>query len=86
MSGDEDDRNANVRGRQLSLEIETTAAGQPDIEHEPSRTVGAPFVEEFGNRSQGLGLHADGPDQAAERLSDPRVVIDDDDGRLFGHR
>jgi hypothetical protein len=31
-------------------------------------------------------LHADGPDQAAERLSDPRVVIDDDDGRLFGHR
>ncbi len=86
VSGDEDDRNVNVRRRELSLKIETTSARQPDIEHEAGRSVRAPFVQEFGNRSQGLGLRADGSDQAAERLADPRVVIDDDDGRLLGHR
>src|SRR6266481_3430041 len=32
VSGDEDDRNVNVRRRQLSLKIETTSAGQSDIE------------------------------------------------------
>jgi hypothetical protein len=31
-------------------------------------------------------LHANGSDQAAERLADPQVVIDDDDVRLLGHR
>src|SRR6202035_3180440 len=80
VSGDEDDRNVNVRRRQLSLKIETTSAGQSDIEHEAGGSVRAPFAQKFGNRSQGLGLQADGPDQAAERLADPRVVIDDDDG------
>jgi len=86
MSGDEDDRNVNVGRRELSLKIETTSAGQSDIEDEARGAVRAPFAQEFGNRSQGLGLHADRSDQAAERLADPRVVIDDDDGRLFGHR
>jgi signal transduction histidine kinase len=31
-------------------------------------------------------LHADGSDRTTERLSDLRVVIDNDDGRVFGHR
>ena len=86
MSGDEDDRNVNVGRRELALKIETTSAGQPDIEHEASGAVRAPFVQKFGNRGQGLGLHANGSDQAAERLADPQVVIDDDDVRLLGHR
>src|SRR5207245_3975892 len=76
VSGDKDDRNVNIRRRQLSLKIETTSPGQPDIEHEASGAVRAPLVQEFGNRSQGLGLHADGSDQTAERLADSRVVID----------
>ena len=75
-----------MRRRELSLKIETTSARQPDIEHEAGGSVRAPFVQEFGNRGQGPDLHADGSDQAAERLADPGVVIDDDDGRLFGHR
>src|SRR6202047_2719395 len=33
VSGDEDDRNVNIRRRELSLKIETASAGQPDIEH-----------------------------------------------------
>src|SRR5216683_1056318 len=86
VSGDEDDRNVNVRRRQLSLKIETTSARQPDVEHKASGAVRAPLVQEFGNRSQGLGLRADGSDQAAERLANSWVVIDDDDGRLFCHR
>src|SRR6266446_2383950 len=76
ISGDEDDRNVNIRRRELSLKIQTTSARQPDIEHEAGRAVRAPFVQKFGNRSQGLGLHADGSDQTTERLADPRVVID----------
>src|SRR6266403_5754224 len=34
ISGDEDDRNVNIRRRELSLKIQTTSARQPDIEHE----------------------------------------------------
>ncbi len=86
VSGDEDNRNVDVRRRELSLKIETTPARQSDIEHQTSWSVRAPFVQEFGNRRQGFGLHANGSDQAAKRLADLWVVIDDDDGRLFGHR
>src|ERR1700724_2289483 len=51
VSGDEDDRNVNVRRRELSLKIETASARQPDIEHKASGSFRAPFVDEFGHRS-----------------------------------
>src|SRR6516162_67102 len=86
VSGDEDDRNLNVRCRELSLKIETASAGQPDIEHKAGGSFRAPFFDEFRHRSQRLYLQAHGTEQALERLTDPRVVIDDNDGRLRSHR
>src|SRR5437868_1992123 len=47
VSGNKDDRNMNVRGRQLSLKIETASAGQSDIEHEAGGAIRPPFVQEF---------------------------------------
>ena len=86
VPGDEDDRDVDVCRRELSLKIETALPGQSDIEHQAGGSVRASLVQEFGDRGEGLGLQTDGTDQGAERLADLGVVIDDDDGRLFGHR
>jgi hypothetical protein len=83
---DEDDWYLNVRRRELALKVKTAAAGQPDIEHEASGSVRASFIQELGNRSQRLGVLTDRSDQAAERLADQGVVVDNDNGRRFSHR
>src|SRR5262252_852670 len=48
VSRDEDDRNVNVRRRELSLKIETASPGQPDIEHQARGPFRAPFFHQFG--------------------------------------
>src|SRR6516162_602614 len=48
VSRDEDDRNVNVRRRELSLKIETASSRQPDIEHQARGPFRAPFFHEFG--------------------------------------
>ena len=49
ISGYKDNRNVNVRRRQLTLKIEPASAGQPDIEHKASGSFRAAFFNEFGD-------------------------------------
>jgi hypothetical protein len=82
VPGDEDNRQMNVRGRKLSLEIKPTSPGQSYVEHEAGRSVRAPGLQKFRHRRQRFHLQTDRSQQAAKRLSDRRIVIDDDDGGL----
>src|SRR5262245_54350540 len=86
VPGDEYDRNMNVGRRELPLKIETASAGQPDIEHKAGRPFRAPIFHKFRYRGQRLDLQAHGTQQTFERLADPRVVINDDNGRFRTHR
>src|SRR5262249_22271362 len=47
VAGYKDNRNVNVRRRQLSLKIEPASARQPDIEHKTSGSFRAPFFNKF---------------------------------------
>jgi hypothetical protein len=51
MCRDENDRETDVSVGELSLELEATAAGQPDIEHKAGGTLRAVRLKEFVYRS-----------------------------------
>src|ERR1700730_2617674 len=69
IAGDEDDRELDVRGGELSLKIKTASSGQPDIEHQAGRPGRPAVLEEFIYRSEQLRLQPDGSEQAADRLA-----------------
>jgi hypothetical protein len=52
--GDEDDREVNVRGGELSLEIKAASSGQPDIEHQAGGHVRPAGLDEFIHQSEQL--------------------------------
>src|SRR5271154_960916 len=86
IPGDEDDWEVDVRGGELSLEVEAASPGQSYIEHQAGRSVRPSGLEEFIYRSEQLRLQPDGSEQAADRLPDCGVIIDYDNGwHRLGH-
>src|SRR5271157_876505 len=81
VPGDEDDRELDVRGGEFSLKVEAASPRQPDIEHQAGGSVRPSGLEEFIYRSEQLRLQPDGSEQAADRLPDCGIVVDDDYGR-----
>jgi len=78
-----DNGDMNVRIGQLSLEVETAHSGQPDVEHKAAWRVRELLLQEFRRRAEPSWLKADRSEQAAQRIANLRVVInDEDDGRL----
>src|SRR5262245_6912372 len=87
IRGNENDRHINVRRRELSLEIETALPGQSDVENEASRPLRASGFQELRYRRQRSDLETDRLQQAAQRISDIRIVVDDHDtGFWLSHR
>jgi hypothetical protein len=79
MAGYHDNRDVNVRRGQLSLEVEAAHSGQPDVEHNAAWRVREPVLQEFRRRAEQSWLEADRSKQAAQRIANLRVVIDDED-------
>ena len=52
VPGDENDREVNVRRREIPLKIKTAAPGQSYIEYQARRSVWALGLQEFWHRSQ----------------------------------
>src|SRR5438045_3184181 len=52
VSGDEDDREVDIRGGELSLKVEAASSGQPDIENKAGGSVRTDRLEEFIDRSE----------------------------------
>ncbi len=61
---------------QLTLELETAEARQPDVEHETSGNVGPLAAEEILRGREGLDMQAYRADQALSRLANRRIVVD----------
>jgi|SRR6516164_4207473 len=85
VAADEDNRDVEVHGDELSLKVKAASPRQSDIEHKAGGSARAAGLEEFINRSEQLRLQPNGSDKAADRLPDCRIVIDDGRCRL-GHR
>ena len=79
---DEDNRDVEVHGDELSLKVKAASPRQSDIEHKAGGSARAAGLEEFINRSEQLRLQPNGSDKAADRLPDCRIVIDDGRCRL----
>ena len=73
-----DNGDVNIRFNQLSLEVEAAHSGQPDVEHNTTRRRGELVLQEFRSRAEQSGLKTDRSKQAAQRLANLRVVIDDE--------
>jgi hypothetical protein len=69
------------------LKIKAASSGQPDIEQQAGGRVRPAGLEELIYRSEQLRLQPDGSEQAADRLPDCGIIIDDDYGRYrVGYR
>ena len=86
MTRHHDDGDVNVRFGQLSLEVEAAHSGQPDIEHKAARRLRELVLQEFRRRAEQSGLKPNRSKQAAQRLANFMVVIDDEDDWRFGER
>src|SRR5579863_9006863 len=82
VSGDENDRNANVGLGELGLEIESADPRQPDIKDEAGGGIGQLEFQKIGRRGEYLGAQADRSQQAPECLAQRSVVVDHENGRL----
>ena len=60
IPGDEDDREVDVRGAELSLKVEAASPGESHIEHQAGRSVRTAGLEEFVHRGEQLRLQLDG--------------------------
>ena len=83
MAGHEHDWNSNIRLRQLGLEVETAQPRHSDVEHQTTRNIWTPALEELHSRFECLDPQPYGTEQPGERLSHRLVVVHDEDGRLI---
>ena len=79
MPSDEDDRDVDVFRGEVSLEFKAAPSGKPDVKHEARGPFRAAGGEEFAHVAEQLRLQPDGSRQAAERLADCLIIVDDDD-------
>jgi hypothetical protein len=79
---DEDDRHLPVRRGKVALKLKTASPRHSNVEHQASRAVWRRSIEKIGNRRKLLGMQADGPQQARNRVAKLGIVIDDQDAGL----
>jgi len=83
MARHHDNGNVNVRFGQLILEVEAAHSRQPDVKHNTARRLRQFVLQQFRGRGEQFRLKADRSKQAAQRFSNLKVVIDDEnDWRL----
>src|SRR5215471_5949652 len=83
MRRNKNDRHVDLRRRELPLEIETALPGQSHVQHEASGTVRAPGLQKFRQRRERPDVQTNRSQQAAQRLSNIRIVVDDEDTGLW---
>ena len=82
VTGNKDDRNGIVFPCQLLLEVEPTQAGESDVGDDTARPLRALACEVFRSSGEQRGRQIDGFEQALQRITNVRIVIDDDDNGL----
>src|SRR5262244_292124 len=82
MSRNEHDRNANIRLRQLGLEVETAQSRQPDVEYEAAWNIRALALQELLRRCEYLDPQLYRLKEPRKRLTHGGVVVHDKDDRL----
>src|SRR5262249_47542787 len=82
MAANEYDWNSNIRLRQLGLEVETTQAGQSDIEYEAAWHVRSRALQELLRRSKDFDPQLHGLEKPRQGLTHRGVVVNDEDDRL----
>src|SRR5262249_4808311 len=82
MSRNEHDRNANIRLRQLGLEVETAQSRQPDVEYKAAWNIRTLALQEFLRRCEYLDPQLYRLKEPRKRLTHRGVVVHDEDDRL----
>src|SRR5262249_19182708 len=76
---DEYDRDVETVCSDATLDLEAVHVRHADVEHEARSPRGQRRAQEIFPRGEHLGLIAEGPDQAAGRLPDRCIVVNDGD-------
>src|SRR5262245_43026143 len=82
MSRNEHDRNANIRLRQLGLEVETAQSRQPDVEYKAAWNIRTLALQELLRRCEYLDPQLYRLKEPRKRLTHRGVVVHDEDDRL----
>jgi hypothetical protein len=81
MAGDEDNRQADLGGGELALQVKPAQPRQPYVEHQTAGRVRGLTRQEFPGGPEGLDAESHRPDQAGEGIPHRRIIIDhEDDG------
>src|SRR5262249_54445462 len=75
-------RNANIRLRQLGLEVETAQSRQPDVEYKAAWNIRTLALQEFLRRCEYLDPQLYRLKEPRKRLTHRGVVVHDEDDRL----
>jgi hypothetical protein len=73
----------NAGPGEFGLKVEPAHPGQPNVEHKTGGSIWKPSLQKIGARSEHLNAQADRTQQAFERLTQGRVVVNHEDERLL---
>ena len=79
IARDEDNRQVNLGGGQLTLEVQAAQAGQTHVEHQAAGCVRARTGQKLPGGAEGLDAEPDRPEEVGEGMPERGIIIDDKD-------